>query len=155
MKEEKWQEELEHYFQGLRIIDKAQEDAREHFDQFCEFIVEPAVEAVEEKLKLHGIKIKYWRQKYSYGHLQINFPGSRVDNFHYLISLPKNSLDLKLTLKTFGRKDKKSPVSKAKEEPFLPGVKPDAILKLSKEDIILDIINHLKEFNYTARTSPE
>jgi len=37
----------------------------------------------------------------------------------------------------------------------LPGVKPDVILKLSKEDIILDIISHLKEFNYTARTSPD
>ncbi|HQH61629.1 MAG TPA: hypothetical protein PKV90_07265, partial [Candidatus Saccharicenans sp.] len=114
-----------------------------------------AVEALEDKLKLHGIKIKYWRQKYSCFHLQINFPGSKVDNFHYFITLPKNSLDLKLTLKTSGRKDKKSPVSGAKEGPFLPGVKPDAILKLTKEDIILDIINHLKEFNYTARTSPD
>lgn len=155
MKEEKWQEELERYFQGLRIIDKSQEEAREHFDQFCEFIVEPAVEALEDKLKQHGIKIKYWHQKYSCFHLQINFPGSKVANFHYVISLPKNSLDLKLSLKTFGRKDKNSPVSGGKEGPFLPGVKPEVILKLSKEDIILDIISHLKEFNYTARTSPD
>ncbi|HQO76609.1 MAG TPA: hypothetical protein PLB50_08000 [Candidatus Saccharicenans sp.] len=155
MKEEKWQEELERYFQGLRIIDKSQEEAREHFDQFCEFIVEPAVEALEDKLKQHGIKIKYWHQKYSCFHLQINFPGSKVANFHYVISLPKNSLDLKLSLKTFGRKDKNSPVSGGKEGPFLPGVKPEVILKLGKEDIILDIISHLKEFNYTARTSPD
>ncbi len=155
MKEEKWQEELEHYFQGLRLIEKSQTEAREHFDQFCEFIVEPAVEALEDEFKSHGIKIKYSRQKYSHFHLQINFPGSKVDNFHYLISLPKNSLDLRLILKTSGRKDKKSPVSGEKEGLFLPGIQPEAILKLGKEDIILDIITKLKEFNYTARTSPD
>ncbi|HRD02485.1 MAG TPA: hypothetical protein PLP57_07595 [Candidatus Saccharicenans sp.] len=155
MKEEKWHEELGRYFQGLRIIEKSQEEAREHFDQFCEFIVEPAVEALEDELKLHGIKIKYRRQKYSYFHLQVNFPGSKVDNFHYMISLPKNSLDLTLTLKTSGRKDKKSPVSGEQEGPFLPGVKPEAILKLGKEDVIIDIISKLKEFNYSARTSPD
>lgn len=155
MKEEKWQEELERYFQGLRLIEKSQAEAREHFDQFCEFIVEPAVETLEDEFKSHGIKIKYSRQKYSHFHLQINFPGSKVDNFHYLISLPKNSLDLRLILKTSGRKDKNSPVSGEKEGLFLPGVKPEAILKLGKEDIILDIITKLKEFNYTARTSPD
>jgi len=60
-----------------------------------------------------------------------------------------------LSLRISAWKNKKSPVSRGKEGPFLPGVKPEAILKLSKEDIILDIISHLKEFNYTARTSPD
>jgi len=42
-----------------------------------------------------------------------------------------------------------------KGKAFLPEVKPDDVLKLSKEDIIFDIIEKLKEFNYAARTSPD
>ncbi|MBC7364191.1 MAG: hypothetical protein H5U07_06580 [Candidatus Aminicenantes bacterium] len=153
-KEEKWKQELNRYFEGLRIIEKYQQEAREHFAQFCEFIVEPAFEALEKELKDRKIKIKYFKEKYKFIHLQINFPDSRVDNFHYRIVLPKNSLELKLVQKIAGRKDKKSPLQK-KEGPFMPEVKPGEILKLSKEDILMDVINRLKEFNYAARTSPD
>jgi len=153
MKEEKWKEELNRYFEDLRIIEKCQQEAREHFDQFCEFIVEPAFEALEEELKNKKIKIKYFKEKYKFIHLQVNFPDSRVDNFHYRIILPKNSLELKLVQKIAGRKDKKSPLQE-KERPFMPEVRPEEILKLAKEDILMDVIARLKEFNYAARTSP-
>ncbi|MCI4444941.1 MAG: hypothetical protein JHC32_02825 [Candidatus Aminicenantes bacterium] len=154
MNEEKWKKELNRYFEDLRIIEKCQQEAREHFDQFCEFIVEPALETLEEELKARGIKIKYFREKDKFIHLQINFPHSKADNFHYRLILPPNSLDLKLVLKTAGRKNKKSPLVE-KERPFLPDVKPEEILKLTKDDIIFDIIDKLKEFNYAARTSPD
>lgn len=154
MKEDKWRNELNRYFEDLRIIEKCQQEAKENFDQFCEFIVEPALEALEEELKPRGIRVKYFREKHKFIHLQINFPGSKTDNFHYRIILPRNSLDLKLILKTAGRKDKKSPLVE-KERPFMPEIKPEEVLKLTKEDIILDIISKLKEFNYAARTSPE
>ncbi|MGB9892934.1 MAG: hypothetical protein ACPLRA_00865 [Candidatus Saccharicenans sp.] len=154
MKEEKWLKELNRYFEDLRIIEKCQQEAREHFDQFCEFIVEPAFEALEEPLGAKGIKIKYDRQKDRLIHLQINFPNSKIDNFHYTIILPSNSLELKLVLKTAGRKNKKSPLLE-KEKPFMPAVKPEDILKLTKDDIIFDIIHELKQFNYAARTSPD
>jgi len=154
MKEEKWKLELGQYFEDLRIIDKCQQEAREHFDQFCEFIVEPAFEALEEELKNKKIKIKYFKEKYRFIHLQVNFPESRVDNFHYRIYLPKNSLELKLVLKIAGRKNKKA-APEEKERPFMPEVKPEEVLKLSKEDILLDVITCLKEFNYAARTSPD
>ena len=154
MKEEKWQKELNQYFEGLRIIEKYQQEARDHFNQFCEFIVEPAFEALEEAFKTRGIRIKSDFQKSRSIHLQISFPGSKIDNFHYTILLPPNSIELKLTLKTAGRRDKRSPLSE-KERPFMPSVKPEDILKLTKEDLILDIIDKLKEFNYAARVSPD
>ncbi len=154
MNEERWKQELNRYFEDLRIIEKCQAEAREHFDQFCEFIVEPAFEALEEELKARKIKIKYFKEKYKFIHLQINFPGSKVDNFNYRIILPKNSVELKLTLKISGRKDPKSSLQE-KEKPFMPEVKPDQVLKLSKEDILMDVISKLKEFNYAARTSPD
>jgi hypothetical protein len=154
MEEDRWKNELNRYFEDLRIIEKCQQEAKDNFDQFCEFIVEPALEALEEELKARGIRIKYFREKNKFIHLQINFPGRKVDNFHYRIILPKNSLELKLVLRTAGRKDRKSPLIE-KERPFMPEVKPEEVLKLSKEDIILDIINKLKEFNYAARASLE
>jgi len=154
MKEEKWMKELNQYFEDLRIIEKCQQEAREHFDQFCEFIVEPAVEALEEPLEAKGIKIRYDRQKDKFIHLQINFPNSKIDNFHYTVMLPSNSLELRLILKTAGRKNKKSQLVE-KERPFMPEVKPQDILKLTRDEIIMDIIQKLKEFNYAARTSPD
>jgi hypothetical protein len=154
MIEEKWMKELNRYFEDLRIIEKCQQEARDHFDQFCEFIVEPAFEALEQALEPRGIKVKYDHRKKSSIHIQINFPESKIDNFHYTIVLPPNSLELKLLLKTAGRKNKKSQLEE-RERPFMPEVKPEDILKLGKEDIIIDIIQKLKEFNYAARTSPD
>jgi hypothetical protein len=154
MKEEQWIKELNRYFEDLRIIEKCQQEAREHFNQLCEFIVEPAFEALEDALKARAIKIKYNWQKDKFIHLRINFPKSRVDNFHYTIVLPSNSLELKLVLKTAGRKNQKSPLVK-EDNRFMPEVKPEEVLKLTKEDIIVDIIQKLKKFNYAARTTPD
>lgn len=154
MNEERWKQELNRYFEDLRIIEKSQAEAKEHFDQFCEFIVEPAFEALEEELRARRIKVKFFKEKYKFIHLQISFPGSKVDNFNYRIILPKNSVELKLILQISGRKDPKSSLQE-KEKAFMPEVKPEQILKLSKEDIIMDVISRLKEFNYAARTSPD
>ncbi len=154
MIEEKWMKELNRYFEDLRLIEKCQQEARDHFDQFCEFIVEPAFEALEQALEPRGIKVRYDRRKNRLIHIQINFPDSKIDNFHYTIILPQNSLELKLLLKTAGRKNKKARLEE-KESAFLPEVGPEDVLKLSKEDIILDIIQKLKEFNYAARTAPD
>ncbi len=154
MKEEKWLKELNRYFEGLRVIEKYQQEAKDHFNQLCEFIVEPAFEALEDTLKDRGVRIKYDWKKDKFIHLQINFPQSRIDNFHYTIVLPSNSLELKLVLKTAGRKNQKSPLVE-EEKSFLPEVKPEEVLKLTKEDIIIDIIQKLKKFNYQARTTPD
>ncbi|MDD8031552.1 MAG: hypothetical protein PHQ25_06075 [Acidobacteriota bacterium] len=154
MKEEKWLKELNRYFEGLRIIEKYQQEAKDHFNQLCEFIVEPAFEALENTLKARAVRIKYDWKKDKFIHLQINFPQSRIDNFHYTILLPSNSLELKLVLKTAGRKNQKAPLVE-EEKSFLPEVKPEEVLKLTKEDIIIDIIQKLKKFNYQARTTPD
>lgn len=154
MKEEKWMKELNRYFEDLRIIEKCQQETRDHFDQFCEFIVEPAFEALEQALEAKGIKVKYDRRKNNFIHLQINFPDSKIDNFHYTIVLPPNSIELRLMLKTAGRKNKKAPLAE-RERPFMPEVKPEDVLKLGKEEVIVDIIQKLKEFNYAAKTSPD
>ncbi|HOI45116.1 MAG TPA: hypothetical protein PLX50_05855, partial [Candidatus Aminicenantes bacterium] len=73
-------------------------------------------------------------------------------NFHYRIVLPKNSIELKLKLVTKGRRSKKSSLDE-KLEDFMCHVTPADVLKLSKEDLIRDILEHYKDYNYEALTS--
>jgi len=84
----------------------------------------------------------------------VNFPKSRVDNFHYVIRLPRDSLDLKLRLLIRGRKNKKSQIEE-KEVPFMKDIKPSNVLKLPKEALIQDVIKQYKKFIYEALIYPE
>jgi hypothetical protein len=77
-----------------------------------------------------------------------------VDNFHYIISLPKNSIQLKLNLKIRWRKTKKS-IAEEKDLPFMKDVFPSEILKISKENLITDVIKQYKNFTYKAYAKPE
>jgi hypothetical protein len=84
----------------------------------------------------------------------MNFPKSSVDNFHYVIRLPNNALDLKLRLLIRGRKSKKGQIEET-EEPFMKNIKPSDVLKLPKEELIQDVIRHYKKFIYEALIHPE
>jgi hypothetical protein len=149
-----WKEDLTNFFEEFSIIETSKKEALEDFDQFCEFITEPAFESLAEALKELGIKSKSKRTKDKSISFQINFPGSRIDNFQYIICLPKNSLEMRLKLLIKGRKNKKS-VMGEKEESFMEAVNPAGVLKLKKEDIIQDVIRHFRNYILEALTSSE
>lgn len=152
MARETWKEDLRKYFENIKVIEKCKAETISHFDQFCEFIAEPAFESLGDELKAYGIRTKYRKAKEHFIHLQVCFPGSKTDNFHYRIVLPKNSIELKLKLVTKGRRSRKSSLDE-KLEDFMDHVNPADVLKISKEDLIRDILEHYKDYNYEALTS--
>jgi hypothetical protein len=151
MTQKVWRDELRKYFEYVRIIEKAKVETRESFDQFCEFIAEPAFDSLEEEMKEYGIKVRFRKEKGRAFHFDISFPGSRIDNFHYKIILPRNSIQLKLGLVLKGRKAGSAPFEEMRDE-FMKDVAPSAVLKLTKEDLIRDIIERYKFFNLAALT---
>jgi hypothetical protein len=152
--ESEWKKNLMGFFEEFSIIETSKKETLDDFAQFCEFIVEPAFESLTEALKEFGITSKSKRIKGKSAALQISFPGSRIDNFHYIISLPKNSLELKLKLKIKGRKNNRGMIEE-KEYPFMENVKPANILKLKKEDVIQDIIRCYRKFVLEAITDSQ
>jgi hypothetical protein len=149
-----WKDDLRGLFEDFTIVETSKKETLEDFDQFCEFIAEPAFESLAEALKEFKIKAKSYRTKGKSITFQTNFPGMRIDNFQYAIILPKNSVELRLNLKIKGRKNSRSVMEK-KEEPFMDSVNPKGLLKLKKEDIIQDVIGHYRNFVLTALTSPK
>ena len=147
--ESDWKKNLTSFFEEYSIIETSKKETRDDFAQFCEFIVEPAFESLAEALKEFDISSKHKREKGKSVTFQINFPGSRIDNFQYIICLPKNSLELKLKLKLRGRKNNRS-IAEEEEYPFMENVSPGDILKLKKEDIIQDIIRYYRKFTFEA-----
>jgi hypothetical protein len=147
-----WKKDLAGFFEEYAIIETSKKETLDDFDQFCEFIAEPAFENLSEALKHFGISSKSQRTRGKSITFKVNFPGSRIDNFHYSIYLPKNSIEMRLTLCICGRKNKKSIVE---ENPlsFMDGMNPAGVLKLKKEDIIQDIIRHYRDFVLQSLTS--
>jgi len=149
-----WKDELASFLDDLRVVDECKVEAPEKFNQFCEFIAESSFEGLSEELKSYGIKSKVRKEKGKSIAFEVNFPKSRVDNFHYVIRLPNNALDLKLRLLIRGRMNKKSQIEE-KEVPFMKHIKPSDVLKLPKEELTHDVIQHYKKFIYEALIHPE
>jgi len=149
-----WKDELASFLDDLRVIDECKVEAPEKFNQFCEFIAESSFEGLSEELKIYGIKSKIRKEKGKSIAIEVNFPKSKVDNFHYVIRLPNDALDLKLRLLIKGRKNKKSQIEE-KEMPFMKHIKPSDVLKLPKEELILDVIKQYKKFISEALIYPE
>ena len=147
-----WKKDLAGFFEEYAIIETSKKETLDDFAQFCEFIAEPAFELLSGELKEFGIKSKSRRIRGKSIVFLIFFPGSRVDNFHYAICLPKNSIELRLTLRIRGRKTKKN-VLEEKPLPFMGSINPADILKLKKEDIIIDVIRLYRDFVLESLTS--
>ena len=154
MTQKAWRDELRKYFEDVQIIEKAKAETRESFDQFCEFIAEPAFDSLAEEMKEYEVKVRFRKEKGRAVHCDLSFPESRIDNFHYRIVLPRNSIQLKLGLVLKGRKYKSAPLEE-KTEDFMKGLAPAAVMKLAKEDLIRDIIERYKFFNLAALTSAD
>ena len=108
---------------------------------------------MKDELLHYKIRSKIKKIKGKLIAFQINFPKTRIDNIQYIISLPKNSVELKLNLTIKGRKNKKSLLDE-KKAPFMGDISPEEILKLQVEDLILDVIAHYRDFNFDAFTNP-
>ncbi len=148
-----WKNGLRACFDNIAVLERCRLETHENFKQFCEFIAEPAFECLVEELKEYEIKAKFGTQKGSSIHLRISFPRSKADQFHYIVSLPKDSVEMKLRLRIRGRKTAKSPWLE-KEESFLSEWPPGKVMKMSKEELIEDVIEHYRNFTLKALTSP-
>lgn len=148
-----WEAQIESLLEDIKVIEKSKKETFENFNQFCEFIAEPAFENLMDELKKYQIKSRFKREKKRYIDFQINFQGSRIDHFHYIVRLPENSIDLKLKLQIKGRRNKNSRLE-SREESFMPEVKPLELLKLAKEEIIQDVIEYYRNFIYGSMAQP-
>jgi hypothetical protein len=147
-----WKKDLAGFFEEYAIIETSKKETLDDFAQFCEFIAEPAFEILSGELKEFGIKSKCRKVREKSIAFLINFQGSQVDNFHYTICLPRNSIEMRLTLRIRGRKTKKN-VLEEKSMPFMDGINPSGVLKLKKEDIISDVIRHYRDFVLESLTT--
>jgi hypothetical protein len=154
MGNEDWKTEVRNHFENIRILEKSQGEAVVHFEQFCEFVLEPAFESLAEELLQYGVKARFERVSTREVRLMINFPGKKIDQYQYRICLPKNAVETRLLLTTKGRK-KPTSEYEVKEEGFMPSLGPAEVLKVAKEDIILDVLEHYKNFTYEALASPD
>lgn len=154
MSKKNWKEELQEHFENIRILEKCQAETTGHFEQFCEFIVEPAFEELADELAERGIRAKFQKFRSREIRMVICFPGGKEEQFRYRLILPKNSVELKLILKVEGKKTRHSDFS-TRQEQFMPDVNTAEILKLDKEDVILHLIERYRDFIYQTLTSPD
>jgi hypothetical protein len=154
MLKEDWRAGLKNHFDNIKILEKSKAEALLRFDQFCEFIVEPAFESLADELAGYGIKARHVKSRGREIRLIVCFADSKEEQFQYKITLPKNSIELRLTLCVRARKTAKAEYQ-AQEEAFLPETGQDNILKLEKDVVILDVIEHYRNFIYEALTTPD
>jgi len=147
-----WKDRLRIFFESIDVLERCKVETRENFKQFCEFIAEPAFEALAEEMKEYKIKCKFWTQKGKSAGIQFDFPSSGVDSFHYIISLPKNSVQMRLRLQIKGRKSPKAPLEES-EEVFMEKVAADRMIKIDKEELLNDIVERFRNYTYEALTS--
>lgn len=152
MTSDDWKDRLRIFFESIEVLERCKQEARENFKQFCEFIAEPAFEALAEEMKTYRVKSKFWTQKGSSTGIEFDFPGGGVDSFHYVIVLPKNAVQLKLRLQLKGRISPRTPLEES-EEAFMEKVPPDRVLKISKEELLSDIVERFRNYIYAVLTS--
>jgi hypothetical protein len=149
-----WKKDLASHFENVRVIELCQAETVAQFDQFCEFIAEPAFEALTEELAQHKIRSSLVKTKGKSIRFVICFPGLKDEQFHYRISLPKNSVELRLKLQIKARKTRNAEYETTDEE-FMPGLFPFKVLRMDKDEVVADIVKHFTSFCYAALTSAD
>jgi len=124
-----WIVELANFFEELRILKVSKQEALKSFSQFCEFVVEPAFENLEDELAQYGIKSKIIKIKNKSIAFQINFRKSKIGHFKYIIE--------------------------EKEVRFMKEIDPNHILDLDKEEVIQDVIKKYRDFIYESEAVME
>ncbi len=154
MSQKDWKNRLRSAFESIEILEACKRETEENFKQFGEFIAEPAFEALGEELKAYGVRAKHWAARGGSICLRLSARNSLPESFDYVISLPRNSVELRLRLTLRGRKTARDPV-KEKEGPFMPEVPPDRVMKIAKEELIADIVERFRDFTLEMLTSAE
>ena len=149
-----WKTDLANHFENIRVIELCQAETVGQFEQFCEFIAEPAFENLADELSLRKIKSRQHKAKGRSISFIICFPETKEDQFQYRISLPKNSVELRLKLQVKARRTPKTDYQTTDED-FMPDLSPLEVLKMEKDDVIHDVIEHYRNFCYAALTSPD
>ncbi len=147
-----WEKELAEFFEEYRIILSSQKDTLEDFSQFCEFVVEPAFESLEDQLREYGVRSKIIRVKGRSISFIIYYGKSRIDHFRYILELPKKAVEMRLRLRIKGRK-RKQDASEEETRKFLPEITPEQIMKLDKNILIMDVIEHYRDFIFSSEAA--
>jgi len=149
-----WKETLAKCFEDKQILVSSIHEAREKFDNFCEFIAESGFEQLKEELDFYKVGAKIQSIKGHSISFQTNFVKSSINQFQYTVYLPKNSIQLKLKARAGGRKNKKG-IVEVNECPFMEGIAPSAVMDVSQEDFIHEVIRHYRNFLFTSTVSTE
>jgi hypothetical protein len=149
-----WKTELQNHFENIRVIELCQAETVAQFEQFCEFIAEPAFETLADELVLRRIKSRQLKNKGRSISFIICFPETKEDQFQYRISLSKNAVELRLKLQVKARRTPKTDYQTT-EEDFMPGLFPFKVLRMDKDEVLSDIVKHYCNFCYAALTSPD
>jgi len=149
-----WKKELANHFENVRVIELCQAETVAQFDQFCEFIAEPAFEVLSDELGQFKIRSTQTKAKGRSIRFAICFPGLKEEQFHYRISLPKNAVELRLRLEIKARRTPRAEYQTTDED-FMPGLFPFKVLRLDKDEVVADVVKHYTGFCYTALTSPD
>ena len=149
-----WKVDLKGCFIDAKVLEKCREEAFEHFDQFCEYVAEAAFEALAEEFLGYQVKTRSWKVQGKSIHLEIRFPRSRVDQFHYILWMPRHSVELKLKLTV---KWRRTPLGTLEEKtvPFLEKASPTEILKIDKDSMAQDVIARYRKYLYETAVAPE
>ena len=149
-----WKEMLAKCFEDNQILISSIQEAREKFDDFCEFVAEPSFEQLKEELEFHKVGAKIQCVKGDSISFQTNFARSSISQFQYTVYLPKNSILLELKSRVGGRKNKKG-IVEMKECPFMESASPSGVMETSQEDFIHDVICHYRNFLFNSTVSSE
>ena len=149
-----WKTELRRHFDSLRVIERCHTETSGYFNQFCEFIAESAFESLAGELALFRIKSCQKKNKGRDIRFSVCFPGTKDDQFHYRIFLPKNAVELRLKLQVKARRTTTADYQTTDED-FMPGLFSLEVLKMDKDEVIHDIIEHYHRFCYETLTSPD
>jgi hypothetical protein len=152
MSSDDWKDHLRIFIDSVSVLERCKHETRENFKQFCEFIAEAAFESLAEEMKEYKIKSKFWTETGKSTGIRLDFPNSRVPSFYYIISLPQNSVQMKLRLQVKGRPSPEGP-SRDAEGAFMESVAPERILKVGKEELLDDIIEQFKDYVLATLTS--
>ena len=77
-----WKKDLANHFENVRVIELCQAETVAQFDQFCEFIAEPAFEVLTDELAQYKIRSTQIRNKGRSIRFAICFPGLKEEQFH-------------------------------------------------------------------------
>ncbi len=149
-----WKAVLAKCFEDNQILVSSIHDTREKFDNFCEFIAEPGFKQLKEELDIYKVTAKIQCIKGHSISFQTNFVKSSINQFQVTVYLPKNSIKLELKSKLGGRKTKKG-IVEVNESPFMKGIAPSALMDISQEDFIHEVIRLYRNFLFTSTVSPE